>query len=259
MKIDNLYPNVLIGSSGFVGESLLKQISFDFCYRSLNISELKNTKNNIVVCAAPSAKKWYANKFPEEDLENIKNLIKVLKTIKAKCFILISTVDVYPLPKIVYEDSYINIKELHPYGFNRRYLEKFVKESFNSSLIIRLPGLVGNGLKKNALYDLKHLNEIEKIDSRAVFQFYPISYLWNDIKKCLSRKLTLVNLSTEPLLISYVSEYCFNIKLKNSLSSMPPQYDMRSNFAKIMNGKKDYHYPKEIIIAEILKYNKDLC
>ena len=258
MKKDNLYPNVLIGSSGFVGKSLLKQFTFDLFYRSFNIADLKNTKNNIVVCAAPSAKKWYANKFPEEDLDNIKNLIKVLKTIKVNYFILISTVDVYPFPKTVYEDSYIDEKELHPYGYNRRSLEKFVKESFNSSLIIRLPGLVGNGLKKNALYDLKYLNEIEKIDSRGIFQFYPISYLWNDIKKCLSRKLTLVNLSTEPLLISYISEYCFNIKLKNNFGGMAPRYDMRSNFSEIMNGKKDYHYSKEIIIAEISKYSEDL-
>ena len=81
--------------------------------------------------------------------------------------------------------------------------------------------------------------------------------MWNDIKKCSSRKLTLVNLSTEPLSVSYISEYCFNIKLKNSLK-YASQYDMRST-AKIINGKKDYHYSKEIIIAEILKYNKDLC
>lgn len=258
MKIKNSYPNVLIGSTGFVGKSLLKQRSFDLCYRSLNISELLNTKNNIVVCAAPSAKKWYANKFPEEDLENIENLIKVLNTIEANSFILISTVDVYPYPKLVYENSVIDEKELNPYGFNRRHLEKFVQNNFNSSLIIRLPGLIGSELKKNALFDLKHLNQIEKIDKRSIFQFYPISCLWKDIKKCLFNKLDLVNFSTEPLLISYLAENCFNIKLKNSFSGLAPNYDMRSTFSELINGRKNYHYTKEIIIKEIIKYNKDL-
>ena len=163
MKLVNSYPNTIIGSSGFVGKSLIKQFSFDKFYRSLNISDLSNTKNNIIVCAAPSAKKWYANKFPKEDLENIKNLINVLKTVEANHFILISTVDVFPMPEVVYENSLIDENKLCPYGFNRRHLEKFVQEFFDSSLIIRLPGLVGNGLKKNALFDLKYLNEINKI------------------------------------------------------------------------------------------------
>lgn len=250
-------PNILIGSSGFVGKSLLKQNSFDFGYRSTNISDLTNTKNNIVVCAAPSAKKWYANKFPEQDLENIKNLINILKTIKANIFILISTVDVFPQPKLVFEDSFIDEEKLNPYGFNRRYLEKFVHNNFDSSLIIRLPGLVGEGLKKNPIYDLKNLNQIEKIDSRGIFQFYPISYLWGDIKKCLINKISLINLSTEPLGISFLSETCFNIRLTNTFPSLPPNYDMRSNFSDLINGRQFYHYPKKLIVDEILKYNQN--
>lgn len=78
----------------------------------------------------------------------IDSLIDHLKTVKAKKFILISTVDVFKSPVNVDENSPIILDELKPYGYNRRRLELFVKKNFTSHLIVRLPGLVGSGLKR---------------------------------------------------------------------------------------------------------------
>ena len=254
--IDNK-PNILIGASGFIGKSLLLNRSFDLCFRSNNISEINNINANLVICSAPSAKKWYANKFPEEDLINIKKLTNHLKTIKCKNFVLISTVDVYSSPKLVYENTKIDEINLHAYGLNRRFLEKFVENYFDSYLIIRLPGVVGKGLKKNALYDLKFSNQIEKIDCRSVFQFYPIKYLWKDIEISLMNNLKILNLSTEPISIKYIAKKCFNTKLETINQNNPPIYDMRSNFAELLNGKINYHYDENQIIDAIIDYSRN--
>ena len=66
---------------------------------------------------------------------------------------------------------------------------KVCRENFKTHLIIRLPGLVGKGLKKNAIFDLKHNNNLNQIDSRGVFQFYPMQNLDTDVGKTLAKTL----------------------------------------------------------------------
>jgi hypothetical protein len=41
----------LIGYTGFVGTTLMKQTQFDDFYRSTNISDIKGKKFDLVVCA----------------------------------------------------------------------------------------------------------------------------------------------------------------------------------------------------------------
>ena len=56
--------------------------------------------------------------------------------------------DVFSNPINVDEDSNIDLINNNAYGKNRRILEQFVIENFEKKLIVRLPGLVGEGLKK---------------------------------------------------------------------------------------------------------------
>jgi len=144
----------LIGHTGFVGSNIASQANFEKCYNSKNIHEIENSKFDLVVCAGVSAVKWYANKHPEEDLERINSLIAHLKTVKAKRFVLISTIDVYEDPVGVTEDTFPIVEQQDAYGQNRYYLEKWVASYFDTHHIIRLPALFGTGLKKNFIYDM---------------------------------------------------------------------------------------------------------
>ena len=90
--------SALIGHSGFVGGSLLRQANFDGLYNSSNIGGIGTRDWELVVCAAPSAVKWKANKFLEEDREHVDALIRELDQVRTAHFVLISTVDVYPAP-----------------------------------------------------------------------------------------------------------------------------------------------------------------
>ncbi len=145
----------LIGYTGFVGTNINNQNKFTKLYNTRNINEIVGEDFGLIVNAGVRAVVWIANQNPEEDLNAIKDLTRHIKKTRTKFIVQISTVDVYPTPIGQDEDSEINMKDLKPYGKNRLWLEQWVESEYpNNHLIIRLPALFGQGLKKNFLYDL---------------------------------------------------------------------------------------------------------
>lgn len=255
----------LIGSTGFVGTTLLAQTSFDECFHSTDIQNIDGKEYDLVVCAAAPAKKWYANLHPDEDRVVIDNLIDHLKTVKTKRFVLISTVDVFKSPVMVDENTQINLDELQPYGFNRRRLELFVENTFQEHLIVRLPGLVGAGLRKNIIFDFKHHNNLELIESKNVFQFYPMKNLWSDLQICIKNRLKLVHLTAAPVSVQEVAKKAFNLNFENSLNKPLVNYDFRTihaalwataNSSKTEPGEQEryFQYSKDESLNAIKEY-----
>lgn len=246
--------DALIGYSGFVGSTLLKQRHFDSLYRSTNIDEIVGKSFDTVVCAGAPAQKWLANKDPVDDLQKIEALIEKLKTVSCHQFILISTVDVFQNPVNVDENSEIQTEGLHAYGLHRYYLEKFVTEHFPNALIVRLPGLVGPGLKKNIIYDFLHDNNISQIESRGIFQFYPMINLWFDINIALQNRLSLVHLTAAPLSVAEVAELGFGFEFSNHVQQMPGHYQVKSCHSSLFTGNEDYQYNKRESLMAIRSY-----
>ena len=86
----------IIGYTGLIGSNLLDQYKKKFSkldlFNSKNINKINNKKEyNIVFCAGLPAAKWVANKAPTKDKKNTQKLIKNLKKINTKIFLLIST------------------------------------------------------------------------------------------------------------------------------------------------------------------------
>lgn len=246
--------SALIGSTGFVGSTLLSQRAFDYCYHSTDIADIDNKEFDLVICAAAPAKKWYANLHPDMDRACIDSLIDHLKTVKAKKFILISTVDVFKSPVNVDENSPIILDELKPYGYNRRRLELFVKKNFTSHLIVRLPGLVGSGLKKNIIYDFKNHNEIEKIESDNIFQFYPMKNLFKDITKADELGLDLVHLTACPVSVKEVAKFAFGLDFNNHTGNPLISYDFKTAYGTRFGKTGDYQYDKVESLMAIKEY-----
>jgi len=241
----------LIGYTGFVGSNLACQSKFDSFYNSKNIESIIGQEFDLIVCAGAPAVKWLANKEPVKDLESIDRLSKCLGQAAAKKVILISTVDVYPSPVAVNEDTEIDTADLHSYGKHRLQLENFVKERFDT-LIVRLPGLFGDGLKKNIIYDLLHKNCVDQIHKDSKFQFYYLAYLWQDIQTSLQHNLQLVNLATEPTSVWEVADAGFDLQFINEPQSHPASYDMRSKYSKLFNSKQNlYMYDKQQVLLDI--------
>lgn len=260
--------NALIGFSGFVGHTLLKQSSiargysltllrelkFDALYRSNNINEIEGCEFDFVVCAGASAQKWLANLEPADDLNKIYSLINYLRTIKCKKFILISTIDVFKEPIGVDESSSVDEDGLHAYGLHRRYLEKFVAQQFHNHLIVRLPGLVGPGLRKNVIFDFLNNNNLNSIESRGIFQLYPMVNLWYDIQTALQANLSLIHLTAEPLSVSDVCQLGFGRSFTQTLEKPPSRYDMQTKYASLFGMTGRYQYSARETIQAIRFY-----
>lgn len=246
--------NALIGFSGFVGSTLLKQNHFSALYRSTNIHEIEGQEFDTVVCAGAPAQKWLANKDPIDDKNKIDALISHLKTIRCKNFILISTVDVFKQPIGVDESSPVEESGLHAYGLHRRLLEKFVEQHFSNSLIVRLPGLVGPGLRKNVIFDFLNDNNLHAIESRGVFQFYPMVNLWYDIQTAQAAKLSLVHLSSEPISVADVALQGFGKPFTQTLDHPPARYEMRTQYAQLFGATGHYQYSSRETVLAIRAY-----
>ncbi|MDR2689488.1 MAG: pyridine nucleotide transhydrogenase [Azoarcus sp.] len=246
--------NALIGYSGFVGESLLRQTRFEALYRSNNIHEIDGRRFDTVVCAGAPAQKWIANRDPEADRQKIEGLIAQLQSMRCSTFVLISTVDVFKNPAEVDEDSLVEESGLHAYGLHRRRLEKFVEANFDRFLIVRLPGLVGPGLRKNVIFDLLNNNNLDAIESRSVFQFYPMVNLWPDIQIALRGGLPLIHLTAAPVSVAEVARAGFGHAFEQQLFGMPARYDLRTRHASLFNADGPYQYSARETLLTIRAY-----
>lgn len=242
----------LIGYTGFVGSNIAAQHRFDDTYNTSNINDIDGKAYDFVVSAATYAEMWKINQDPEGDLAQINALINHLKTVKAKKFVLISTVGIYKNPNGADEDTPIDLDGLAPYGLNRNHLEEFVRTNFDAT-IVRLPGLFGRGLKKNVIFDLLHNNMVEKIHYAGTYQYYNLANIWKDINVAVENKLPLVNFATAPVQTSELADYCFGIKnFNNEPEGIKPAYwDMHSKHARLFGGEHPYLYSKQQVLDDI--------
>lgn len=241
----------LIGHSGFVGGNLLAQRSYDAIYRSSDIDAIRGKSFDHVVCTGVQAMKWWANLHPDEDRAGIERLLGPLAEVNTRRFTLISTIDVYPTPREVDEQSPIERQGHHAYGLHRLEVEDRIRERFPDVLILRLPGLFGPGLKKNVIFDMLHDNGLEKVHPGGVFQYYDLRRLADDIDRAWELGLSLLNVSTEPLGTGEIRDRFFPGKELGATGPAPAGYDMRSSHAAGWEGTNGYLYSKTQVIDDL--------
>ena len=233
-------PDALVGYTGFVGSNLASQHHFEACFNSKNIEAIRGQHFDRLVVSGMPAAKWIANGDPLGDLAILDRLWSSIALCQAREVVIVSTVDVYPTPMNVDEDTRIEPNEQQPYGLNRQLLEERAANHFPRVLAVRLPGLYGPGLKKNAVYDLLHDNETHKIPAEGSFQFYNLERIGKDIETAFGAGLSLVNFATEPVTVREVARHAFGIEFANDLGRLPPCYDVRTNHAAIFGGSEGY-------------------
>ena len=248
----------LIGHTGFVGSNLLKGEGFDATFNSRNSSLLAGRSFDEIICAGVSAAKWIANVEPDADRKAIAALTSILEQASIGRFVLISTIDVYPDPSQSLDEACNLVGQPnHPYGRHRLELEKWVRSRYSDSLIVRLPALFGPGLRKNALYDLLHGNDTEKINPAGVFQWYPVARLNSDIAIAASAGLRLINLFTAPVAImKIVQQHFAGIPL--GPERLPgPRYALKTRHAALFGGENGYIMNEEQEVQAIADFIAD--
>lgn len=243
----------LIGYSGFVGGTLRRQASFDACFRSTDIETIGGRSFELVVCAGAPAEKWKANADPAADWANLERLMRALETVRADRAVLVSTVDVYATPRGVDEDTPTFPQDAQPYGRHRLLLEQFFAARFDT-VVARLPGLYGQGLKKNIIYDLMHGNMLDRINPRAVFQFYGLPRLWSDIQRALEARLPIVNFATEPVSVGDVARAAFGVELPDRTDLAAVTYDVRTRHATAFGAHGCYLEDRSVVLAGISEF-----
>ena len=231
----------LIGYTGFIGSTLSSQFDFTHCFNRENIHSLSDSSYNLSICCAAPGLKWYANKYPDSDLSSINSLIQSLSSLRTDHFVLISTIDVGGHGAVFNEDhqfSYGSLQE--PYGLHRLKLEQFAATHFSRCTIIRLPALVGPGLRKNFIYDLAHGIPVSSMNFKSMIQLYPIHRLFSDILRSLSYNIKVLHLSSPPFSIQSVFDQFPEYPLFDSPNATPFCYDMQTIYGSIYHTDNNY-------------------
>lgn len=144
----------LIGYTGFVGGNLCRQHAFSGKFRRANAEVLVGKAFDTLVCAAAPGSMFEANREPDVDAVAIGRLFETLKTVSARRFVLISSIAVLRSFDMAVDEGADAFQQSLAYGRNRRMLEEFCELQFPRCLIVRLPALLGEGLRKNFIFDL---------------------------------------------------------------------------------------------------------
>ena len=243
--------SALVGYTGFVGGNLHHQNRFDYLYNSKNIRDIEGKGFDLLVLSATQAQRWWANLHPQEDREGIERLLASLDQVSAKQVVLISTIDVLPLVPGADEDFDAHSQETHPYGANRLRLEDEITKRFSNVCIVRLPSLFGPGLKKNVIYDLLNLNQVEKINPASSFQYYDLNNLWQDITLALKERIPKIHLFPEPVTSLEIIDRFFPEVEVGGNPGAASHYAFRTKYASLFGGSEGYLYSQEEVLRRI--------
>lgn len=91
-------------------------------------------------------------------------------------------------------------------------------------------------------------------DSRGKYQFYNLAYLWEHIQKALENNIRILNLATEPVSIGELYKYIKGKEFVNEITSNIPNYNFKTQYCEIYNGKDGYIFSKQYILDDIKKF-----
>jgi nucleoside-diphosphate-sugar epimerase len=154
----------VIGGNGFVGSGFARHLQSQGIAVTVvdrtNYDQLIGAECDILINANGNSKKFLAKDDPKEEFQaSVASVRNSLVDFKFKKYVFLSTSDVYPdcsKPELTREDISLNVAEQSPYGFHKHLAELCVQHAAKDWLIIRQGGFVGQGIKKNAVFDVLH-------------------------------------------------------------------------------------------------------
>ncbi|MFH0880053.1 MAG: NAD-dependent epimerase/dehydratase family protein [Lentisphaerota bacterium] len=115
---------------------------------------------DLLINANGNSRKYFSLQYPLKDFDlSVASTARSLFDFNYSCYAYLSSVDVYPCvsdPAQNSEDARIDERQLSHYGFHKFMAEELVRHYAPSWLILRLGGLIGPRLRKNAIYDMLH-------------------------------------------------------------------------------------------------------
>lgn len=98
---------------------------------------------------------------------------------------------------------------------------------------------------------------VQFTDSRAVFQFYNLAFLWKHIEHALDEDIRLLNLVTDPVGAGALYEHIFNERFENELIGEPPHYDLKTVNYDAFGGSAGYMFDSGFVIDDVRKFVRE--
>ncbi len=100
-------------------------------------------------------------------------------------------------------------------------------------------------------------NALSFTDSRAVYQFYCLDHLWADISRAAAAGLTLVNITSQPMVAADVFRALMGREFCNHIAANPVRYDLRTRHCDVMGGADGYIYTAGQVLPELKRFVKE--
>ncbi|WP_210480588.1 NAD-dependent epimerase/dehydratase family protein [Naasia sp. SYSU D00948] len=237
--------SALIGHTGFVGQNFAAHHSFDDLYNTSNIADIEGRGYELVVCAANRADSYRINQQQEQDLAEVRALAELLGRVRIAKLVIVSTVCVYPGETTPDETTPLSPEGLTPYGQNRLWFEQELSRRVDT-LVLRLPQLYGQGIKKGVVHDLIADHRVDYINAADRMQHYDLGRIWSDTSSALELGLPALNLATPPIENARLAAEVFGRRLRPTPVEPPSPFatmysrDMRTVHAEQLGGTAPY-------------------
>lgn len=168
----------IVGGNGFVGSGFVRHLHAQGVAVTVvdrtNYNQYIGAECDILINANGNSKKFLAKDNPKEEFQaSVASVRNSLVDFKFKKYVYLSTSDVYPdcsRPDLTREDNIPNVAQQSPYGFHKNLAELCVQHYAKNWLIIRQGGFVGEGMKKNAVFDVLYGEKLW-VHPQSRFQF----------------------------------------------------------------------------------------
>jgi len=153
---------IVMGANGLAGSSFIRNLkNSDNDLVELtreNYNSLKGTSCDVFINANGNSKKYLASQDPVGEVDrSVKSVMQSCLDFKFKKYVLISSADVYDCqdnPLKNDEDATIIPEQLSIYGLCKFFAEQALQCMCKDWIILRCGGLIGEGLKKNPVFDI---------------------------------------------------------------------------------------------------------
>ena len=116
--------------------------------------------------------------------------------------------------------------------------------------------LTGTSEALRAAFKRLNFSALNFTDSRSIFQFYNLVYLWNHIQIMIEHNIPLLHVAVEPLSATSVYAAILGGDFKNEVSEKPFSYDFRTKYASLFNGCNGYIFNHEKVLFDLKTFVK---
>lgn len=91
-------------------------------------------------------------------------------------------------------------------------------------------------------------------DSRGVFQYYNLEFLYKDIQIAIENGVKKLNIAPQPIVISELYKKLTGEKFENLIADNPPAYDFRTKHSRLFGRQDGYIASAEFCYRDIKKF-----